>query len=74
MPPAVEDKAIQDYVRSVTERIAKHSDLKIPLHVEVLQSREIITPSTKWVTCFSWRRIGHGVRERSSAPTGAYPA
>lgn len=41
MPPAVEDKAIQDYVRSVTERIAKHSDLKIPLHVEVLQSREI---------------------------------
>lgn len=25
----------------MTERIAKHSDLKIPLHVEVLQSREI---------------------------------
>ena len=41
MPPAVEDKAIQEYVRSVAERIAKHSDLKVPLHVEVLQSREI---------------------------------
>lgn len=41
MPPAVEDKAIQDYVRSVAERLARHSDLKVPLHVEVLQSREI---------------------------------
>lgn len=41
MPPAVEDKAIQEYVRSVAERVAKHSDLKVPLHIEVLQSREI---------------------------------
>ncbi|HEV2521391.1 MAG TPA: M48 family metalloprotease [Candidatus Acidoferrales bacterium] len=41
MPPAVEDKAIQEYVRSVAERIAKKSDLKVPLHIEVLQSREI---------------------------------
>jgi len=41
MPPAVEDQSIQQYVRSVAERIAKHSDLKVPLHVEVLQSREI---------------------------------
>jgi Zn-dependent protease with chaperone function len=41
MPPEVEDKAIQEYVRSVGERMAKHSDLKIPLHVAVLQSREI---------------------------------
>lgn len=41
VPPAVEDKAIQEYVRSVAERIAKHSDLKVPLHVEVIQSREI---------------------------------
>ena len=41
MPPAVEEKAIQEYVRTVAERIAKHSDLKVPLHVEVLQSREI---------------------------------
>ena len=41
MPPEVEDKAIQDYVRSVGEKIAKHSDLKIPLHITVLQSREV---------------------------------
>jgi len=41
MPPEVEDKAIQEYVRAVGERIAKHSDLKIPLHITVLQSREI---------------------------------
>jgi Zn-dependent protease with chaperone function len=41
MPPEVEDKAIQEYVRSVGERVAKHSDLKIPLHITVLQSREI---------------------------------
>ncbi len=41
LPPEVEDKAIQEYVRSVGARIAKYSDLKIPLHVTVLQSREI---------------------------------
>jgi hypothetical protein len=41
MPPEVEDKAIQEYVRSVGEKIAKHSDLKIPLHITVLQSREV---------------------------------
>ena len=41
MPPEVEDKAIQEYVRSVAERVAKKSDLKVPLHVAVLQSREI---------------------------------
>ncbi len=41
LPPQVESKAVQDYVRSVAERIAKHSDLKIPLHVSVLESREI---------------------------------
>ena len=41
MPPEVEDKAIQEYVRSIGERVAKHSDLKIPLHIAVLQSREI---------------------------------
>jgi len=41
MPPAVEDKAIQEYARSVAERVAKHSDLKVPLHIEVLQSREV---------------------------------
>jgi Zn-dependent protease with chaperone function len=41
LPPEVENKAIQDYVNTVAQRIAKFSDLKIPLHVSVLQSREI---------------------------------
>ncbi len=41
MPPDLEDKAIQEYVNSVAQRIAQKSDLKIPLHVTVLQSREI---------------------------------
>jgi predicted Zn-dependent protease len=41
LPPEVEDKAIQEYVRSVAERVAKTSDLKVPLHISVLQSREI---------------------------------
>lgn len=41
LPPEVEDKSIQEYVNSVAQQIAKHSDLKIPLHVSVLQSREV---------------------------------
>lgn len=41
MPPELEDKAVLQYVRSVAERVARHSDLRIPLHVNVLQSREI---------------------------------
>jgi Zn-dependent protease with chaperone function len=41
LPPELEDKAIQQYVRTVGERVAKASDLKVPLHISVLQSREI---------------------------------
>jgi beta-barrel assembly-enhancing protease len=41
LPPEVEDKAIQAYVNSIAQRIAQKSDLKVPLHVSVLQSREI---------------------------------
>ena len=41
MPPELESKAIQEYVNSVAQRVAQKSDLKIPLHVTVLQSREI---------------------------------
>jgi len=33
--------AIQDYVNTVSQRIASKSDLKVPLHVVVLQSKEI---------------------------------
>lgn len=41
LPPEVEDKAVQDYVNTVAQRIASKSDLKVPLHVVVLQSKEI---------------------------------
>jgi Zn-dependent protease with chaperone function len=41
LPPAVENKAIVDYVDSVAQRVAAHSDLHIPLHVTVLNSKEI---------------------------------
>lgn len=41
LPPELEDKAIQQYVGSVADRVAKASDLKVPLHISVLQSREI---------------------------------
>jgi Zn-dependent protease with chaperone function len=41
LPPEVESKAVQQYVKTVAERVAQHSDLKVPLHVAVLQSKEI---------------------------------
>lgn len=41
LPPELPDKTIQGYVNGVAQNIARHSDLKIPLHVSVLQSREI---------------------------------
>ncbi len=41
MPPELEDKAIQEYVNGVAQVVAMHSDLKVPLHISVLQSREI---------------------------------
>ena len=40
LPPSVENKAVQQYVKAIAERVALHSDLKVPLHVDVLQSRE----------------------------------
>ncbi len=41
LPPDIESKAVQDYVKKVADRVAQHSDLKVPLHVSVLQSKEI---------------------------------
>lgn len=41
LPPEVENKAVEEYVKKVAERVAQHSDLKVPLHVAVLQSKEI---------------------------------
>lgn len=41
LPPEVESKAVQEYVKGIADRVAQHSDLKVPLHVTVLQSKEI---------------------------------
>ncbi len=41
LPPELEDKSIQEYVNTVAQKVALRSDLKIPLHVTVLDSREI---------------------------------
>ncbi len=41
MPPELEDKAIEDYVKKVGEKVAANSDLKVPLQVTVLNSKEI---------------------------------
>jgi Zn-dependent protease with chaperone function len=41
LPPELEDKKIQEYVNSVAQHVAQHSDLKVPLHVSVLSSREV---------------------------------
>src|SRR5207245_7063491 len=37
----LDNKEIQNYVDSVAQRVAQHSDLHIPLHVTVLDSKEI---------------------------------
>lgn len=41
LPPELEDKSIQEYVNTVAQKVALRSDLKVPLHVAVLDSREI---------------------------------
>jgi Zn-dependent protease with chaperone function len=41
MPPEVEDKQIQEYVRRLAEAVAAGSDLTVPARVTVLESKEI---------------------------------
>ena len=41
LPKEVEDKEVVDYVTSVAQKVAAHSDLHVPLHVTVLNSKEI---------------------------------
>ncbi len=41
MPKELTDSKIEDYVKSVAQKVAGHSDLHIPLHVTVLNSKEI---------------------------------
>lgn len=41
IPGAVQDSDIQQYIRDLTGKIARNSDLKIPLHAAVLDSPDI---------------------------------
>lgn len=41
MPPALENKQIQDYVNTVAQKVAANSDLLVPLKVVVLDSKEV---------------------------------
>src|SRR5947209_20532307 len=41
MPREVENQAIVDYVTDLASKVAAHSDLHIPLHVTVLNTKEV---------------------------------
>jgi hypothetical protein len=41
MPKELDNKAIQEYVNTLAQRVAKNSDLQVPLKVVVLDSREV---------------------------------
>jgi len=41
LPPEIENKAVQDYVRKLAEKIAGRSDLRVPVKVTVLNSKEV---------------------------------
>lgn len=41
MPPEVDDPEVVDYINRVAGRVARHSDLRVPLNVTVLKSKEI---------------------------------
>jgi len=41
MPPEVKNEAIQRYVANLTREIARHSDVRVPVQVTVLNSKEI---------------------------------
>ncbi len=41
MPPELDNQAIQDYVNTVAQRVARNSDLLVPLKVVVLDSKEV---------------------------------
>ncbi len=41
LPKEIDDEAITSYVSSVARKVAAHSDLRVPLHVSVLNSKEV---------------------------------
>jgi hypothetical protein len=46
---------------------------RIVNETESIERLAVITPSTKLVTLFNWRRIGRGVRKSSSSLPWALP-
>jgi Zn-dependent protease with chaperone function len=41
MPPEIDNETVKNYVVALAQRVARHSDLRVPLNVTVLNSREI---------------------------------
>jgi hypothetical protein len=41
IPPEVEDKQVVNYVKELSERIARASDLRVPINATVLNSKEV---------------------------------
>lgn len=41
MPPEIDEPAVRKYVIALAQRIGKHSDLRVPLNVTVLNTKEI---------------------------------
>ncbi|MCX7603749.1 MAG: M48 family metalloprotease [Bryobacteraceae bacterium] len=41
MPPEVDNPVVKKYVTSLAQRIGRHSDLRVPLNVSVLNSKEV---------------------------------
>lgn len=41
MPPEVKNQEVVDYVKKVAHKVAENSDLRVPLHVTVLNAKEI---------------------------------
>ncbi|MFN3321860.1 MAG: M48 family metalloprotease [Bryobacteraceae bacterium] len=41
LPPEVDDPVVRSYVTNLTQKIAAHSDLRVPVQISVLNSKEI---------------------------------
>lgn len=41
MPPEVDNPAVKKYVTALAQRVAKHSDMRVPLNITVLNSKEV---------------------------------
>jgi Zn-dependent protease with chaperone function len=41
MPPEVDNPVVKKYVTNLAQRVAKHSDMRVPLNITVLNSKEV---------------------------------